>query len=128
MAFLFGASPAEPDKRAMILFKTNIAGVVPPLGYTIDDPGRLSWTGPSKLTLEDVLSARAGETIAEAVDFLRNALSAGPRPSGEVLEEARANAFSLPTINRAKKVLGINVTAVHASGKKGVHHWNWALP
>jgi hypothetical protein len=46
---------------------------------------------------------------------------------GDVMEQGRANAFSLPTLNRAKKALGIKVTAVHVKGKMGVQKWMWAL-
>ncbi|MDQ3347147.1 MAG: hypothetical protein M3545_04195, partial [Acidobacteriota bacterium] len=127
-AYLFGASPATPDDRAMIPFKSNISGGVGALGYRIDkSSGDFSWTGPSKLTRENVLSGREDDILKDATEFLRAALAGGARPSNDVMEEMRANAFSGPTINRAKKAAGVKGTPVHGKGKKGVQKWMWML-
>lgn len=128
-AFLFGASPTDPDSPAMIPLKSNISSRTHALGYRIDkSTGHFSWTGPSRLTPDDVLSGRQRDSLAEAVEFIRASLSAGPRASDDIIGEARANGFSLPTIQRAKKVLGIKPTAQRTKGKKGVQNWIWALP
>ena len=45
--------------------------------------------------------------VDEAIDWLRTALSDGPRPSKELEEEARKNEISGKTLERAKKEIGV---------------------
>lgn len=130
-AHLFGVSTADETQRAMFLVKNNLTGKHSAVGYQITDDGRFSWTGPSRLTVEDVLgSARdSGGGRQAAREFLRRVLSKGSRLAQEVQEEADAHLIARATLRRAFTELGIVATAVYHSGKKkGISHWTWAMP
>lgn len=79
IAHLFGVSPSDDTLRAMIGVKSNLSAGSAPIGCRIDADGRFTWTGPSALTAEDVLSAgsEVGGALKEAVAFLQRALEGG---------------------------------------------------
>ena len=77
---------------------------------------------------EDLFGANAsndGGALGEAVDWLRDALSSGPRPSGELKKRADDDGISSRTLDRAKQKL--SVTSQRAGFGEG-GQWTWALP
>ena len=100
-----------------------------------------SWRRPSRWeseriarTADEILAAnREGNEKperSEAEEFLRDVLSAGPRPSTEIEAEAKGAGVSWRTVRRAQKTLGIKPYRKAESGdglgKSG--RWYWSLP
>lgn len=131
---LVGCDPDDSSRRAVAHIKSNLAGMGVSLGYEIRD-GCFLWTGESALTAERILGAPIGEgerkTRADAEDFLRDALSEGPRPSEETTREARRAGISQATLTRARLELGIKGKPyVFKTGQPGTdeQRWFWRLP
>jgi len=126
---LAGCDPENPERRALVHIKSNLARTAPALGYSIDDQ-RFLWTGPSTLTAERLLAAADREettTVLDARDFLLTALAAGSRPAREVLKEARAAGISERTLRRAKASTGVEAER-QGSHQGGDQVWCWRLP
>ena len=94
----------------------------------------ITWEGERiARTADEILAAnREGNERperAEAEDFLRDILSAGPRPSAEIEDEAKGAGLSWRTVRRAQKALGIKpyrkAEAGDGLGKSG--RWYWSL-
>ena len=69
-------------------------------------------------------SAATHSALAEARQWLRAALAAGPRPSKTLLEEAAAHGHAHRTLVRARRLESITVTKT-----PGLHGpWLWSLP
>ena len=124
---LAGCSPDDPAQRALVQEKSNLGQFGPSLGYTIEANGTFRWTGESKLTAAALLAPESNEeetgAMAEAKDFLSNALGQDARPAKDVEAEARQEGISERTLKRAKKVLGVQ------SRKSGMSDgWEWSLP
>lgn len=88
--------------------------------------GRFTLDGVADRTVQDILSEQGGaderRQAAVAEDFLRKALSGGPRPSKDVEEEAReVHGIAKRTLDRARRSVQI------ATLKRGVM-WCVALP
>jgi hypothetical protein len=62
--------------------------------------------GPSA---QNSLSGRVGtvEGVKDAVDFLKGALSGGPRSSAEILDEGAKQSLSHESLNRAARLLSV---------------------
>jgi len=74
-----------------------------------------------------MLAAEAGEgrdALAEAVNFLEQALRDGERPSKDVEAEAKTQSISRPTLKRARWELGVGARK-EGFGVKG--KWLWSL-
>lgn len=127
---LVGQDPNDPNVRAVVQTKNNLAPLGEAIGYKIEG-GQFYWTGTSSLTAGIILSAPSDEdersTLAEAKDFLRTALSSGARDSNALKAEAKQGGISERTLFRAKKELKIDAEKV---GMPGSHYqkWVWALP
>jgi AAA domain-containing protein/DNA primase RepB-like protein len=126
---LAGIDPDEPSRRAIVQTKNNLAPHGEAIGYMLEG-GQFYWTGASDLTAGRILSAVSDEeergTIAEAMDFLRTALSDGARDSKAVKDEAKQAGVSEATLRRAKDRLKVRVKKV---GLPGSHFqkWVWEL-
>jgi hypothetical protein len=127
---LVGADPDEPNKRAIVQTKNNLAPHGPAVGFKLEN-GQFYWTGESSLTAGRILSIASEDersTVEEAAYFLRNTLEDGPVPTKEVKREARKAGISDATLRRAKDRLGVR------AGKRGGHFgsneqcWVWFLP
>jgi putative DNA primase/helicase len=127
---LVGQDPDEPTKRAVVQIKNNLAPHGEAIGYTLEDGG-FFWTGASDLTAGRILSAAGDEeergSMAEAVDFLRVALSDGGRDAKAIEAEAKHAGVNPATLRRAKSRLGVRS---HKVGMPGAHYqkWVWELP
>ena len=127
---LVGQDPDEPTKRAVVQIKNNLAAHGEAVGYKLEE-GRFYWSGASNLTADRILSAAGNEeergSIAEAVDFLRVALSDGGRDAKSIEAEAKQAGINPATLRRAKMRLGVRS---HKVGMPGTHYqkWVWELP
>jgi putative DNA primase/helicase len=127
---LVGQDPDEPGKRAIVQTKNNLAPHGEAVGYTLEG-GQFYWTGASDLTAGRILAPAVEDeersSVAEAVDFLRMALSDGGRDMKAVEDEARQAGITPATLRRAKKRLKV---CSHKVGMPGSHYqkWVWELP
>lgn len=127
---LVGQDPDETTKRAIVQIKNNLAPHGEAVGYTLE-AGQFFWTGASDLTAGRILSVAGDEeergSMAEAVDFLRVALSDGGRDAKAIETEAKQAGVNPATLRRAKSKLGVRS---HKVGMPGTHYqkWVWELP
>jgi AAA domain len=125
--FLAGTSPDAPSQPTLLQVKSNLGPLASPLAYKIDDAGNFLWTGPSKLTPEEVLATRpTGAGLPKrrfAGDWLRQYLQDGGETQGTIEREAYREGVCISTLRRAKFDLGV------LSAKDGVNGpWYWTLP
>lgn len=125
---LAGSAADDPNERAMIHIKCNVAPLGLSLGYSIRD-GRFEWTGESALTAGDLLAPEqsghdptAGE---DALAFLKGELAGGPAEAVAVKASASQLGISERTLWRAKGKLGVKAKK-RGFGKESV--WIWQLP
>ena len=125
--FLAGSSPDAPSRPALVQVKSNLGPLAPSVGYTIDQTGAFSWTGPSKLTAEELMTDRpiaAGLPRRKLVaEWLRQNLRDGRRTQGTIEAAAQRDGVCITTLRRAKFDLGVLSTKAGVSGP-----WYWALP
>ena len=99
--FLAASSPDAPNRPAMVQVKSNLGRLAPSLGYIIDNTGAFSWTGPSSLTPEQVLTDRpigAGLPLRKlAADWLRQYLLDGKRLQIKVENAAQHDGICIRT-------------------------------
>jgi hypothetical protein len=139
-AFIVTPDAEIEGRRLLMPSKMNIAPIKHGLAYRIegclvkDDEGqeiltsRVVWEStPVTITADQALAAHedSGDrsAAAEAEDFLRDKLSAGPVAAKDGEEHARALGIASMTLKRARKKLG--VIAEKAGLKEG---WTWRLP
>jgi putative DNA primase/helicase len=125
--FLAGSSPDAPNRPALVQVKSNLGPLSPSLGYTIGQTGGFSWTGPSKLTPEELSTDRpiaAGLPRRKLVaEWLRQNLLEGKRTQYNIETAAQRDGVCITTLRRAKFDLGVLSTKESISGA-----WYWALP
>jgi hypothetical protein len=129
---LVGQDPDDPPKRALVQTKNNLAPYGEAIGYTLEG-GRFYWTGASTLTAGRILSLPSNEegrhAKAEAVEFLRSALSDGPRPAKEIKNEALQLGLTEQNLRTARAHLGVQVRKEGGHfGDKKKQRWVWILP
>ena len=108
--------------------KSNLGPLAPALGYNIEEAGLFTWTGLSKLTPEELLSARAtgaGQPQRKfAGQWLRQNLQKnGSRSQYRIELDAQRDGISTATLRRSKIDLGVISTKDGISGP-----WYWSLP
>lgn len=107
------------ELRILEVVKTNVGPTPPPLAFDIEED-RVTWYGQATLP---TASPPARQTrLQEAIRFLAEQLSQGPKAATEVEKAATEAGHSPATIRRARKELGM------ASTKKGQGPWIWSLP
>ncbi|HEV2438840.1 MAG TPA: DnaB-like helicase N-terminal domain-containing protein [bacterium] len=114
-------SPLAPTRR----FRIEGRNVASPDG-TISTSG-VAWLGDAPDVRACDLFPRddaenRGE-IQEAMEWLRDALSRGPRPAKEIYAQAQAETFSKATLKRAKERLGVQSQKDDFRGG-----WYWTIP
>jgi hypothetical protein len=139
-AFIVTPDAENEGRRLLMPSKNNIAPIKHGVAYRIegclvkDDAGqeiltsRVSWeTEPVTITADQALAAHEDtddrSAAAEAEEFLRDKLSAGPVAAKDGEEHARALGIAAKTLKRSRKKLG--VIAEKAGLKEG---WTWRLP
>lgn len=131
LVVLVGYDPDDREKRAIVQTKTNLGKPGRSVGYSIDPEGRFFWTGESNLTADKLLAVGNTEddnsALSEAAEFIRECLNPYPQKASEVFKQAEQVGISVPTLKRAKRVVGV-LTSRH--GEKGTKQgtWWWALP
>ncbi len=125
--FLAGTSPDAPAHPVLLQVKSNLGPLALPLEYEIDEDGTFSWTGPSTLTMEDVLATRpTGAGLPKrkfAGEWLRQYLQKGCKTQATIENDAARDGVCIATLRRAKFDLGV------LTAKEGPYgSWYWALP
>jgi hypothetical protein len=133
----------EPTRRLFVQAKNNLALDSGGLAFRVEQhlvggdivASAIAWEHERiARTADEILAAnRQGQENperTEAEEFLRDVLSAGPRPSTEIEAEAKGSGVSWRTIRRAQKTLGIKpyrrAESGDGLGKSG--RWYWSLP
>ena len=134
--------PEDKDRRFFIPSKSNISRLKEGLAFRLeqtlldargDEPEviatRIAWeSAPIGMTADEVVAALSdgdgGKTAkAEAVDFLEDALTAGPKPASEIQKLARDAGHTPKSLRSARAALGVKPTKAGFDGG-----WVWALP
>jgi hypothetical protein len=104
---------SQDGQQAMAHIKSSLGPEGPSLGYQIGEHG-FEWTGEVTLTAGDLLEGDASPedrgAMGEAMDFLEDALAAGPCQAGEVYKRAAGQQISKRTLARARASMGVIVT------------------
>jgi hypothetical protein len=114
--------------------KNNYAKESSTLGYRVDEkPVKIEsdsvptpyieWLDETDLDVDEVISAPKRRTPrADAKEFLKNYLAAGPHDASAVYAAAAAKGISERTLDRAKSELAVE------SRRRGTEGWEWILP
>ena len=119
---LAGCDNENPQNRALVHIKSNLAPSGPSIGYELRDGG-FYWTGESTLTAAQILAADSGartSELDEAVAFLKDELADGPLPAKDAYRDAEGVGISKRTLERAK-------TKLQAKSRKIGDTWFWYL-
>jgi bifunctional DNA primase/polymerase-like protein/AAA domain-containing protein len=128
--------PGSP-RRLFLQVKKNIAAPSPGLVLTIEETtvphsddgfpistAMVRWTKETtKMTADEALGKpKKVEKLAQAVEFLKDLLAAGPVNEREIEGKALVLGISSRTLRRAKKTLGVESRKASLSGG-----WDWFL-
>lgn len=115
------ADPGDEDRRLFLPVKMNLAKSGG-LAFHISDTG-ISWEKGSVLITADEAEQieRGSSASGEAKDWLKEALSGGPKQSAELIAQAKADGICKRTLDSAKKALGIE-------SRRNGPGWYWVLP
>ena len=137
VALVAARDPDDETSYVLSVEKSNLGRIdVPALTYRIDGveiatdegpagAGLLMWTGETDRRVRDIMADRSSESAdhADADEWLRELLAAGPVKAKDVYTVADAVGLSKDKAKRAKK----RIRAVAAkAGMDGP--WYWALP
>jgi hypothetical protein len=128
------ADPDDEKRKLLLPGKCNLADPSPGLAFRIiGDPARLEWEpDPLDGIRADEIVANGshnrpgpeGESLNEAMDWLRATLADGPRPAKELFDEwCNGLGSSKRTLDRAKRSLQIVAYRPEVPGP-----WWWRLP
>ena len=121
-AFLAIKDPDDPSRNLFLPIKINIGTKAEGRGYRIESrfvgpnqnilTSAIVWDSlPVRITadqaLEQAAEKRRGSSSAEAKEFLREELEAGPKPAKDLEEKAEALGISKITLKRARKKLDV---------------------
>ena len=127
-AMVMAKDPDDNNKRVLAQSKSNIAKPVSALMFRLDsDPGdkaaHIVWEGISSHSADSLVNPprQKSSAMEKAMEFIREALADGARPSNEVEEASSAAGHSRSTYDRARNALKIKP-------KKGADHWTIELP
>ena len=119
---LVGRVVGEPDIRAVVQIKNNLAEFGHPKAFRLSDDG-FDWIGDYEITVDEVLGGIAPKAnkLEQAKRLLMElAETNNMMLSGEILELAADEDISKRTMETAKKELGIKA-------KKINNAWYWVL-
>lgn len=127
--------PDDPQAKILAWSKMSVGPCPPSLRWRLrtgsGTPG-IAWEGIAALSANDILARQdkdwaGGEgdrtALAEAKDFLREALSNGPIPATDIVRDAKGVGISETTLRRAGTAIGVEAKKQSFSGK-----WEWSLP
>ena len=118
-----GESPENEEIRIMAHAKPSLSKVGISIMFQIKDEG-LEWAGISGITADELSAAqpqRHKKQRQNAMEWLRDFLRDGPKPSTIVIEAAKSLDINEKALRRAKELLGVLAT------KEG-NTWFWRLP
>lgn len=105
---LLAMDPDDKTRRFFIPIKNNLAPLAMTLGYRMPD-GVVTWEDTGIDIDADELLTRAPERepgkYEDAIEFLRETLSGGPRPANDIQEAAKSLGIGERTLRTAKKEL-----------------------
>jgi hypothetical protein len=123
---LAGYAREDATQRVLVQTRSKLGPLAPPLGYVIQEDGKLCWTGESDESAPEISVPMAGaeqqHAVREAKDFLRATLNQGRVAALEVLQQARRLGISARTLRRAKALLQV------ASERRDDGTWRWFMP
>ena len=141
-AFMVTCDPENSGRRLLLPVKNNLAPLGKGFAFWLEqrvvgehnvvascvawESGEVAKTADEALRAAEAAISGSGERgaeRAEAVDFLRNVLGAGPLPATEVKRQAQEAGVSERTLRRAKTVVGV---ILNKEGYQG--EWTWSLP
>jgi hypothetical protein len=115
---LVAKDPDDPSggRRVVAQTKTNLSGERPAMAYRLipnsEGSVTVAWEGATEHTAERLLadpqSHEDRTATADAIEWLRDTLSHGPRPSRDVEADASRSDISPKVLRRAREKLGIN--------------------
>ncbi len=120
--------PEDSNRRLLLTVKNNLAAA-PGLAYQIasatNGAGYVVWQEETvDISISEVEAAGVGKdrsAITEATEWLQSFLSEGPVKAAEVIRQGKQVGFSESTLNRAKKLVGVE------TGQRQ-RAWWWMLP
>ena len=119
---LVGRIEGEPNTRAVVQIKNNLAAFGHPKAYMLSETG-FRWLGDYEITADEVLGGIAPKAnkLEQAKQMLRElAETTNMVQSNEVFEMADEQGISKRTMENAKKELGIRAKKINNS-------WYWEL-
>lgn len=120
--FLVGRIEGEPNTRAVVQIKNNLAAFGHPKAFMLSETG-FRWLGDYEITADEVLSGIAPKAnkLEQAKQMLRElAETTNMVQSNEIFEMADKQGISKKTLENAKKELGIQAKKINNS-------WYWEL-
>lgn len=128
--WFFAKNPDDPAQHLMLPGKSNLSREQQGLSYSLEegepDIVAVKWGEAVSMSADAVLDLEDTEERSErmeAMDWLRDFLSAGPVPTEKIKEAVGPAGYTWITIRRAKDALGIKP---HKDGFQGT--WYWQLP
>jgi hypothetical protein len=123
---LAGYSREDARQRVLVQTRSKLGPLAPPLGYVIQEDGKLCWTGESDesapVTSVPVVGAEQQHAVREAKEFLQATLKQGRVAAVEVLQQAKQLGIAARTLRRAKAWLRV------ASERRADGTWGWFMP
>ena len=119
---LVGRIEGEPNTRAVVQIKNNLAAFGHPKAYMLSETG-FRWLGDYEITADEVLGGIAPKAnkLEQAKQMLRElAETTNMVQSNEIFEMADEQGISKRTMENAKKELGIRAKKINNS-------WYWEL-
>ena len=119
---LVGRIEGEPDTRAVVQIKNNLAAFGHPKAFMLLESG-FHWLGDYEITADEVLGGIAPKAnkLEQAKQMLRGlAETTNMMQSNEIFELAEEQGISKRTLENAKKELGIRAKKINNS-------WYWEL-
>ena len=119
---LVGRVEGEPNTRAVVQIKNNLAAFGHPKAFSLSENG-FKWLGDYEITADEVLGGIAPKInkLETAKQFLRElAKNSNMMSSKEIFDKAEEQGISKRTLENAKKELGVWAKKINNS-------WYWEL-
>lgn len=119
---LVGRVEGEPNIRAVVQIKNNLAAFVHPKAFALSEDG-FQWLGDYEITADEVLGGIAPKAnkMEQAKRLLRElAMTSDAIQSNEIFDMADEQGISKRTLENAKRELGIRARKINNS-------WYWEL-
>lgn len=119
---LVGRVEGEPNIRAVVQIKNNLAVIGHPKAFSLSEDG-FKWLGDYEITADEVLGGIApkGNKLEQAKQMLRElAETSNAVQSNEIFDMADEKGISKRTLENVKKELGVRAKKINNS-------WYWEL-